>query len=64
VCTRAVRDTLLRACCRQLVDNLLRGDDIRLVGTTCRESVGLINVVYKMITTCSRLGDVGPIARS
>jgi hypothetical protein len=50
-----VRNKLLRACCHQLVNNLLLADDIRLVGTTCCESVGLINLVTKMITTCSRL---------
>jgi non-homologous end joining protein Ku len=32
---QAVRNKLLRACCHQLVNNLLRADDIRLVGTTC-----------------------------
>ena len=41
---QAVRNTLLRACSHQLVNNLLRADDIRLVGTTCCE-VGLINLV-------------------
>ena len=50
---QAVRNKLLRACCHQLVNNVLRADDIRLVGTTCCESVGLINFVT--ITTCSRL---------
>jgi hypothetical protein len=35
---QAVRNKLLRACCHQLVNNLLRADDIRLVGTTCCES--------------------------
>ena len=44
---RAVRNKLLRACCHQLVNNLLRADDIRLVGTTCGESVGLINLVTR-----------------
>ena len=29
------RNKLLRACCYQLVENLLRAHDIRLVGTTC-----------------------------
>jgi hypothetical protein len=57
--TRLIQDVcnkLLQACCHQLVNNLLRADDIRLVGTTCCESVGLINLnCYKMITTCSRL---------
>jgi predicted PolB exonuclease-like 3'-5' exonuclease len=39
---QAVRNKLLRTYCRQLiVNNVLRADDIRLVGTTCRESVGL-----------------------
>jgi hypothetical protein len=36
---QAVRNKLLRACCHQPVNNLLRADDIRLVGTTCWESV-------------------------
>ena len=40
---QAVCNMLLRACRHQLV-NLLRADDIRLVGTTCCESVGLINL--------------------
>ncbi len=44
---QAVRNRLLRACCHQLVNNLLRADDIRLVGTTCCESVGLINLVTR-----------------
>ena len=53
---QAVRNELLRACCHHLVNNLLRADDIRLFGTTCRETVGLIYLVqYKMIATCSRL---------
>ena len=42
---QAVGNKLLRACCHQLVNNLLRADDIRLVGTTCYKSVGLINLV-------------------
>jgi hypothetical protein len=56
--TQAVRNKLLRTCCHQLVNDLLRADDIRLVGTTCCESVGLIKLVtraYNMITTCCRL---------
>jgi hypothetical protein len=44
---QAVRNKLLRACCPQLVNTLLRADDIRLVGTTCCESVGLINLVTR-----------------
>jgi hypothetical protein len=44
---QAVRNKLLRACCHQLVNNLLRVDDIRLVATTCCESVGLINLVTR-----------------
>ena len=55
---QAVRNKLLRACSRQLVNNLLYADDVRLIGTTCCESVGLINLAcykYKVITTCSRL---------
>jgi hypothetical protein len=55
---QAVRNKLLRVCCHRLVNNMLRADDIRLVGTlrTCCGSVCLINVpCYKMITTCSRL---------
>ena len=31
----------------QVVTSLLRADDIRLVGTTCCESVGLINLVTR-----------------
>jgi hypothetical protein len=42
---QAVRNKLLRACCHQLVNNVLRADVIRLVGTTCCESVGLLNLV-------------------
>ena len=44
---QAVRNKLLRACCHQLVNNLLRADDIRPVGTTCCESVGLVNLVTR-----------------
>jgi hypothetical protein len=44
---QAVRNKLLRACCHQLVNNLLRADDIRLVGTTCCESVTVINLVTR-----------------
>jgi hypothetical protein len=44
---QAFRKKLLRACCHQFVNNLLRADDIRLVGTTCCESVGLINFVTR-----------------
>ena len=43
---QAVRNKLLRAC-YQLVNNLLRADDIRRVGTTCCESVGLINLATR-----------------
>ena len=32
---QAVRNKFLRACCHQLVNNLLRADDIELDGTTC-----------------------------
>ena len=41
---QAVRNKLLRACCHQLVKNLLPADDIRLVGTTCFESFDLMNL--------------------
>ena len=34
-----------------LSNNLLRADDIRLVGTTCYESVGLINLVPDLSRT-------------
>jgi hypothetical protein len=51
---QAVRNKLLRACCHQLVNNLLHADDIRLVGTTCR-TTHHATLLYKMITTCSRL---------
>ena len=44
---QAVRNMLLRACGHQLVNNLLRAGDIRLVGTTCCESVTLINLVTR-----------------
>jgi hypothetical protein len=44
---QAVCNKLLRVCCHQLVNNLLRAGDIRLVGTTCCESVGLINLVTR-----------------
>ena len=44
---QAVRNKLLRACHHQLVNNLLRADDIRLVGTTCCESVTVINLVTR-----------------
>ena len=40
---QAVRNKLLRA--ELVVINLLRADDIRLVGTTCCEFVGLIDLV-------------------
>jgi hypothetical protein len=43
---QAVRNKLLRACCHQPVNNLLRAY-IRPVGTTCCESVGLTNLVTK-----------------
>jgi hypothetical protein len=44
---QAVRNKLLQACCHRLVNNLLRADDIRLDGTTCCESVALINLVTR-----------------
>ena len=44
---QTVRNKLLRDCCYQLVNELLRPDDIRLAGTTCCESIGLINLVTK-----------------
>ena len=39
---QAVRNKLLRACCHQRV-TCRRADDIRFVGTTCCESLGLIH---------------------
>jgi hypothetical protein len=33
--------------CYELVNKFLRADDIRLVGTTCCESVGLVNLVTR-----------------
>jgi hypothetical protein len=48
---QAIPDKLLRACCHHLVNNFLRADDIGLVGTTCRESVGLINFVWIQLYT-------------
>ena len=39
---QAVHNKLLRAFCHKLFNNFLRADDIKLVGTTCCESVGLI----------------------
>jgi hypothetical protein len=42
---------LLQACCHQLANNLLRACDIRLVGTTCCESVGLINNLFQTVNT-------------
>ena len=53
---QAVRNKLLRACCRQLVNNLLRADDIRLVGITCCESVGLIDLVTRCHFTGKNYG--------
>ncbi len=53
---QAVRNKLLRACCHQLVNNLLRADEVRLVGTTCCESVDLIN----LFQTCPQLGTSSP----
>ena len=41
---QAVLNKLLRACCYQLlVNNLLHANDIRLVGTICCESIGLVD---------------------
>ena len=45
--TSCSRNRLLRACCRQIVNNLLRTDDIRLAATTCCECVGIINLVTR-----------------
>ena len=44
---KAVPNKLLRDCCHQIINNLLRADGIRLVGTTCCESVGLINLATR-----------------
>ena len=57
---QAVRNKLLRACCHQHVNNLLSAHDIRLVGTACYESVGLINLVISqddnnLFQTCQQL---------
>jgi hypothetical protein len=46
-CRDLCADVAIPACCRQRVNNLLRADDIRLVGTTCCESLGLINLGTK-----------------
>jgi hypothetical protein len=44
------------SCYELVVINLLRSDDIRLVGTTCCQSfVWPHQPCYKMITTCSKL---------
>ena len=43
---QAVRDKLLRACCHQLVNNLLSADDIRLVGKN------LLRAVDKLCSHC------------
>ena len=52
---QAVRNKLLRACAHQLVNNLLRANDIRLVGTRNKRVCWSRQPCYKMITTCSRL---------
>jgi hypothetical protein len=52
--TRLIQAVRITSYFELVVNNLLHADDIRLVGTTCCESVGLINLA-KMITTCSRL---------
>ena len=46
--------SLTVACCHQLVNNLLRADDYRLVGTTCFESVSLVNFVTKLLPDFSK----------
>jgi hypothetical protein len=63
---QAVRNKLLRACCHQLVNNLLRADDIRLLGTTCCESVGpaplvKIGEVFDANRRCVRTTDGFPL---
>jgi hypothetical protein len=50
--TRLIQAVVIQAVCYEvvvikLVNILLRADDIRLVGTTCCESVGLINLVAR-----------------
>ena len=52
-----VRNMLLRACCHQFVNNLLRADDIRLVGTTCCESVDLLKRGNKQTNIVDKLED-------
>ena len=44
------------SCYELVVNNLSRADDIRLVGTTSYQSVGLINLVtrYNLSTGCVR----------
>jgi hypothetical protein len=52
----AVPNKLVRACFHQLVNNLVRAEDIRFVGTTCcitLQVFWLHKPCYKMITTCS-----------
>ena len=57
---QAVRNKLLRACAHQLVNNLLRADDIGLVGTWNKRVCWPHQPCYKMmITTCSRLDVCG-----
>ena len=52
---QAARYKFVLACCHQLVNNLLRADDYRLVGTTCFESVSLVNFVTKLLPDFSKL---------
>ena len=52
---QAVRKKLLRACCHQLVNNLLRAHNIRFVETNLSRVCWPHQPCYKMITTCSRL---------
>ena len=56
---QAVRNKLLRACCHQLVNNLLRADDIRLLEqfvASLLASSTLLEDDNNLFQTCQQLG--------
>ena len=51
---QVVHNKLLRACCHELVNNFLQADNIRFVGATCCESVGLLSTGCEIIMCASQ----------
>ncbi len=60
---QAVRNKVLQACCHQLVNNLLRADDIRLLGTLVASLLASSTMLQddnNLFQTCQQLETSSP----